>query len=336
MIWTDYDLSTVDLTGLERHYNGSLDFLDSQIVQGISGLRSLRYHNHTPEQPNIPPRHSTEISADRLSDRLVISIGESFTWIENFYGMNHHAVSPVIQALFTVQGRIAAHWSADLRTVAVPGNANALMITALDRVLGEIQDRTRWREILILQQFTERARCDNCVIHPHLRDLRTLDWYRDWLNQWDRSSHHLQRFSHSYYQQQEILQLDRLSEILESHSDLPLTCVAWRNFDPWIQPDLTLWPRILFPQLSMNEFKYRLHGISPPEHPTVYCGHSLSNTLDLTGFSSDHIDWISHQMDLTEQQQDWLNNNRFHRHPDPSMSVLWSRYLQSQGARFHD
>ena len=326
MAWQEIDLNFIDLTRLEKNLQGSLAYLVDQIQHEINHIRFIRSRSDTVERPTgIEPRPNTEHWLSRGSSRLLIAVGESFTWSENLYGMagqtlDGPVVHSVIQCLFTIQGRLASQFGSDLRSVTVPGNANVLMIAALQRVLEEISSLNQWEEIIVLQQFTERSRCQKTVGHP------SIPWYNQWTNPND-------IFSDQWFIDQEQFLLERLDQVIADHGHLPIKCWAWRNFDPWIVCDLDQFKQINFVKTSMNEFKYVLHGLPIQPHP-VCIGSEYFQQLISHDIPSEHLDWLSLQVERCLVQQDWIKHNRFQDHPRANMTLLWARYLTHCGVHF--
>ena len=329
-MWIEYPLDHCDLSGLELHANMNLDFLKAQIACSLEGVASLHYRGDSPELPLFTQRRpSTEHWLRRGSSRLLISIGESFTWSENLYGLASGAPGgssyhPLIQTLFTIQGRLAHRGRADLRALAMPGCATNLMISALSRILTDLElsgDLAHYKEILVLQQFTERSRCGNNRGH------QGLPWYNAWIN-----PEPVFTFNHYHVQEQRLLtELNTL--VSKWQSRYPLRCMVWRNFDPWIVKDLTAHAHLDFVDLSLSEFKYRMLGLPVAAHP-VFFAHNTVDSYNIGTMDQEDFLWIQQQIQLTEQLFKFLRDNKYLAHPTAEMTVLWSRYLHSQGVAF--
>jgi len=323
------------LKNSERSYlsDWALKGLETQSkkwLEAIEGPCFLR--TGTPERiskdKNNPKQH-TELYIKRLNSngKLFICIGESFTWCEGLYGLASGAtppiLNPLIQMFFTFQGRIAQKFNSDLRTVTYPGNSNTLMLQALDRVLLEIQNdeslKSRYNEIVILQQFTDRSRCE--YGHPET----------PWINSVYQSQANKKILNDSRYVDFEKFLVYRLNLILNKHKNLPLKCHVWRNFNPWISE--WSFDNINKIALSMSEFKFLIQGLEVLEHPINCSSQFYLNKI--TGvLSTEELEWLNSEIDKAEILFKFLYDNELGGHPKAELCIMWAKYLIDQGVKF--
>lgn len=330
-IATDLSLPIEDLIPFQEDLSDEIVYrLRKQISKHLPKVKSIYTHGQTSERPKrdfSKPKVNTEHWVHRDSDRLLICIGESFTWTEGLYGMGSGANPPIVnifyQNLLTSHGRLAARYNCDMRSVTYPGNSNSLMIEALRRVLKEIQKINKWKEIIVLHQFTDRSRCEDN--HPR------TSWMTDFIknSNW---SQHKNINEISYYQSQELLLLSKLKEIVEENKNLPAKFFVWRNFNPWIVEWNDEWPfkRIL---PSMDEFKHKMQGIKNVPY-SIQCAAGFYSNYLSTLTSRDDLTWIEKEITFAEYHFNFHSINEFGGHPSPSCCTLWAEHLYNQGFKF--
>lgn len=304
--------------------------LRSQISTQLRDVVSLHSHGQTPERPSrnkFDPKPSTEHWVDRNSNKLIICIGESFTWTEGLYGLASGGDPPIVNTLYqnflTSHGRLAARYKCDLRSVTYPGNANSLMIECLDRVLEEIQKINRWDEILVLQQFTDRSRCE--VGHEKTPWMTEFLNHSNWRQESDISKV-------SFYCDQELLLIKKLIEIKEKHNNLPAKFFVWRNFNPWIIEWNNSWPLVKI-SLSMDEFKHVMQGANNFDYSIQCAPGFYSHALSLSK-NQEELLWIEKEITCAEYHFNFHTKNEFSGHPTPAGCMLWAEYLYGQGFKF--
>jgi len=314
--------------------NTKFSYLDTQAQKWLEPIQfPIFVRTGTPERPlrdiNNPKWH-TEMFAQRIDNagKLFICIGESFTWTENLYGLasgvNPPRVNPIIQLLFTTQGRIAQRFNADLRTVTYPGNSNSLMIQALDRVLTELKENQslyNYEQIIVLQQFTDRSRCE--LNHPETPWLKEWQTYRD--------EQQLTVDNLRLYKEFEIFLIKRLEYVITKYNDFPIKYFVWRNFNPWI----TNWENASIKKipLSMEEYKYIIQGVNVPNFP-IHCAAGYYTNAINDVHNSKGQEWLLSEASLAEIQYNWFSNNEFNGHPPAELASLWTEYLIDQGVKF--
>jgi hypothetical protein len=318
--WQQVPIDQWDLTELELSYLGRLDFLESRIRHLVSNIISLSSHDQTLEVPlHTQRKPSLEHWLVRDSSRLLICIGESFTWSDRLYGLatahdqgpKYH---PLIQNLFTIQGRLASYYNSSLRSVTVPGNANCLMLACLERVMEEVNTVNAWSSIVILQQFTDRARCMNTRGHP------SVPWY----NQWFENNKHINVFSQQRWVMEEQFLLNRLEHVIGRFCHLPIKVVVWRNFTPWLVKPQMSDSRTRFVDLSLYEFSRFLQGQSQPRYPISSNSFYYYNQIvdNFSGVDQQVYDYMVEQIEAAEIEHEWARANRFGTHPSAEMTQL--------------
>jgi hypothetical protein len=304
--------------------------LRKQISTQLKSVVSIHSHGQTPERPSRDrnnPKVSTEHWVDRNSSKLLICIGESFTWTEGLYGMASGASIPIVNTLYqnflTSHGRLAARYNCDLRSVTYPGNSNSLMLEILKRILDEIKEINRWKEILVLQQFTDRSRCEENHTHtPWMtKFIKNSNWSQ---------SDNISKIS--YYQNQELFLLNRLSQIIKDYEALPAKFFVWRNFNPWIVDWNNEWK---FKQIlpSMDEFKHIVQGKENFPYSIQCAAGFYSNFLSVAKNQKD-LEWLEKEISYSEYHYNFHSINEFGGHPSPACSALWAEHLYNQGFKF--
>lgn len=331
--WTEFDPR--EYTKISTFIdNINFQYLDFQANQYVNNWKRCFVRTGTPERPMRDlhnPKCHTEIYATRHypTRRLLICIGESFTWTEGLYGLasgqKPPRLNPAVQLLFTVQGRLSLRFRSDIRTVTYPGNSNSLMIQALDRVLTEISNdplqRALYKEIVILHQFTDRSRCE--FNHPETPWIQEyFDWYK---------TKNFRITDIEQYKELELFLVNKLNKVLESHNNLPIKCWVWRNFNPWI----TNWeyPNICKVNLSMNEFKLGMQGLDLIDHPIMCASGFYSSRVDEAETSSEK-EWLMNEITKTEYLYQFFEHNELGGHPQQELTALWTEYLIDQGVSF--
>lgn len=331
--WTTFDPR--EFTEISKFIeNPNFQYLDFQASFYANNWKHCYVRTGTPERPLKDlqnPKSNTELYATRHfpTRRLLICIGESFTWTEGLYGLASGVVppklNPAIQLFFTIQGRLSLRFRSDLRTVTYPGNSNSLMIQALDRVLQEISNnplqRAIYKEIIILHQFTDRSRCE--LNHPE------TPWIEDYFKWYREKNFRLNDIEQ--HSELELFLVNKLNSVLENYKHLPLKCWVWRNFNPWI----TQWnfPNIHKVNLSMNEFKFLMQGIEPINHP-VMCSSGFYSSRQNEARTIEEQNWLLEEIEKTEYLYDFFESNELGGHPRPELAALWAEYLIDQGVKF--
>lgn len=313
------------LLGLGDNFN----FLPFQIEELLRSIKTPVYiRTGTEERPltHTDPKKHTELFLERINSKgkLLICIGESFTWSESLYGIasgtSPPKLNPNVQMFYTIQGRIASRFNSDLRTVTYPGNSSSLMLSALERVLEEIvESKKDYKEIIILQQFTDRSRCE--FDHPKTPWLAIKQKY---FNSYKPKN--LQ-----YFIELEQCLEERLDFILKKYNSLNIKCLAWRNFSDWISP--TQYDSFHKAPFCINHFKFYLQGDSHPGFPVCNAaGWFHSQYKDCK--TEENLRFLEEQAALAEFHYRYNETKYFQNHPNAILCQIFAEYLIEQGARF--
>ena len=174
---------------------------------------------------------NTEVLVKRNKSHLLISVGESWTYGDNFQGVQsgQGRDDPFYRLDHCFSGIMAKALNSDLLLSAVPGNCNQHHMHDLDRLLEEYH--TAYEKITVVMQLTSPGR-DNSEHHDYYTNLKGYDLLyskqktidpilsmKDWFELYDE------------------MMLSEYDRILKSYTNV--NGIIWKNFNNFLV-DFTL------------------------------------------------------------------------------------------------
>lgn len=217
------------MTGKVKHHKFKLvshladhQFTSLSITQGASV-----HSRESPTKPTWISAKNTELLVKRKKSRLLISIGESWTYGDNFtpYVQSGKGIdNPHYRLDNCFSGYCAKMLDSDLLLSAVPGNCNQHMMHDLDRLLEEYH--TEYESINVIFQLTSPGR-DNSESHDWYKNLEGYDFLYSKEKQIDPPADTKDWFEHY-----DTMMLKEFDRILKSYVNV--NGLIWKNFNNFL------------------------------------------------------------------------------------------------------
>lgn len=290
--------------------------LDSRTLNVITEKSTL----HTRESSTKPDWISainTEVFVKNKKNSLLIVVGESWSYGENFQGvqsgLGNDSLTYRINNSFA--GHCAKALDSDLLLSAVPGNCNQNMIHDLDRLLEEYA--ILYEEIKVIFQLTSPGR-DQSKIEDW---YKTLEHYNTLYSETQTLDKKLSDVE--WFKMYDEMMLKELNRVITSHTNVE--GLVWKNFNPFMVDFATdSCTIVICPWVRLTA---QMHG-SVFELPVI----------NEAGWWQDHYpkyknvendsDYIMKQLDNLESSNTLLRNSSLNGfHPNEEFHMLWATYL---------
>ena len=291
---------------------------------------------------SLAVKESCEFLVDTGSDTLLVCVGESWTWGEGTRsgrqesgGVRHIASGlaglsdPVIRLEDTWSGKLARMSQADLHTHAVPGNSNARIVEAFNRILKETP-RGKYKSVKFVICLTDPARDFNGDFEPGdpRYELFVDLGQRDDVGEKVSMDDWIRLYDEKYF--------EVIENICKENQDLNLDGCIWKNFHNFATTRRDYSFKVI--ELPYIRWAVKMHGLDDIELPKIqaaaWWGNHAVRIKKLKEVPS--IDYINKQLDKIETQYRFIiavptplsELNRTH--PNEIGHWAWATYLAEQ------
>jgi hypothetical protein len=271
---------------------------------------NLNDDNAKPDWVEFPAKY-TEFHIKRNSKKLVLVIGESWTYGETLpeiaTGIKKYSMHS--QLRYSFGPKLAVMLNADYYQYAVPGNCNYYMFNELERILNFLRN-FNYEKIYVCMQLTEPSREKAILIKIKDHPIEQLYWesisFEEWLKKYN-------RFFFDWY-----------NSILNKNKDLNIDAILWKNFCK-TETDSNHQFKIL--DKTWIEYSANILG-KQISSPVFYSIGWLSNMYEEHKNINYNKQFILEEMEKIEKSNEFIKANVFHsHHPNFLAHLLWSQFI---------
>ena len=264
---------------------------------------------------------NTEVLVKRNKSHLLISVGESWTYGDNFQGVQsgQGRDDPFYRLDHCFSGIMAKALNSDLLLFAVPGNCNQHHMHDLDRLLEEYH--TAYEKITVVMQLTSPGR-DNSEHHDYYTNLKGYDLLyskqktidpilsmKDWFELYDE------------------MMLSEYDRILKSYTNV--NGIIWKNFNNFLV-DFTS-DSFIIVECPWVEHTAKMHGINIKLPCMNEAGWWEAHYKTYGNFEQ-NTDEKMEQLNRLEESTKLLNYSSWNGfHPKEIYHLAWASHLLDKG-----
>jgi len=305
--------------------NAVINLNDQKTLWGSEIEILVNEQNLKPDWVTLPALNS-EFFVKRKKDKLLIVIGESWTYGESLKdiatGLQRYSLSSQLTGCFG--SKMTLMMNSDYYQYAVPGNCNFYMFQELPRIL-EYVSSLEYKEIYVCMQMTDPSR--EMAIAQKLVDTSLNVLYKgsekisfnNWLKQYDELFFKWFDQILNFYK----TKCNITSAIIWKNFCCTNTDVRYESFKVIEQSWIQYSARTMGQQLEMPEF-YSIGWLASMQEL-----YNKQLTFDIT--------YLNKQIDIIEKSNNFLTGNMYHYpHPNETAHMLWAQYLGRQAGWIDD
>jgi len=286
------------------------------IIQQSLGTRV--WVRECPTKPDWISARNTEVYVkNKKKSRLLISVGESWTYGDNFQGVQSGLGRDNIT--YRVNHSFASHSAkmldSDLILSAVPGNCNQNMLQDLDRLLEEYS--VLYEEVFVQLQLTSPGR-DQSKIEDKHRLLKGYD------NLYTTKQTLTNKMTDAeWFQAYDTMMLTEYDRILKLHTNV--NGLVWKNFNPF-QVDFNTESFIIVtcPWVRLTS---QMHG-NVFDLPVINEAGWWTEHYSTYGNVEGKQEYMMKQLDNLEASNKLLKTSSLNGfHPNETFHAIWALYI---------